>query len=154
VNVDDVRILAEHALITAASSFRQDYQGQDYCTPVKFRQYASKAVYGACLMGYRQRNYLEATHGDLDQAENREDPGEHLDDGVKRNQWCVIVRWAIGMLDDRGSKIVEWHHIEGMQLIEVAARIGLTPKWTGVLHARALRQIEALLAMRGIRGVE
>lgn len=73
-------------------------------------------------------------------------PGETTDDRIDRAAQKRKVAAALAALPDRERALVEKHYLEGKNLLEAGAELGISKSWASRLHAQAVARLRASLA--------
>jgi RNA polymerase sigma factor for flagellar operon FliA len=74
------------------------------------------------------------------------EPGESLDDRIDRAAQRRRVAAALAALPERERALVEKHYLEGKNLLEAGAELGISKSWASRLHAQAVARLRASLA--------
>jgi RNA polymerase sigma factor (sigma-70 family) len=117
---------------------------------VAFALYAQQRIRGACLDSIRRRHYIAGTSAEhpREASERRADDAESAETVMVSESTKARVMEAITTLPGRYALLIFLHYIEGLQLEQIAPKMGVGASRLSQLHKEALRMLRERMGGR------
>ena len=163
-HLDDLIASGNIGLVEAAERFKPD-------CGLKFSTFAWYRIRGAMVDGLRiggrysrsavarfRREAANDTGGGIPvavtpKADRGEETFPHLEEELDRRRHMPRLAQALAQLPDRERDVTKLHYFEGLQLTDVAGRMGLSRSYVTRLHQRALQLLQDDVALPDATGV-
>jgi len=134
---DDLTGPVEIALVKLADQYRK-YQRPGFATPVPFRAFAQRRIYGACIDSIRRREYREKQHQSLESGKSLPQasgasPEAQAQASERRQVWGIVQS-----LPPRHALVILSVYAGDMTLLDLSQLVDVSPSRLSQIHREAL----------------